>query len=136
MVEDVPPGAVWEALCKDPLAVLCDVRTEAEWAFVGVPDLSSVGKRAVLIPWQVYPGMKRNEDFLDQLADAGVTPEHRVFFICRSGGRSRAAAITAAKAGFANAYNVAHGFDGPANGEGRRGAAAGWKAEGLPWRPR
>ena len=44
MVENVPPRQVWEALRKDPQAQLVDVRTDAEWNFVGLPDLSSAGK--------------------------------------------------------------------------------------------
>lgn len=134
MVEDVSPRAAWQALCKDPQAVLCDVRTEPEWAFVGLPDLGEVGKAAVLIPWQIYPAMQQNPDFLSALIEAGVTPAQPLFFICRSGGRSRAAAIAAAAAGYAHVFNIAGGFEGPLDREGRRGAVAGWKAEGLPWR--
>ena len=42
-----------------------DVRTEPEWNFVGLPDLRAAGKQAVLIPWQVYPTMQRNDAFVD-----------------------------------------------------------------------
>ena len=58
MVENVPPAQVWEALRSDPQAQLVDVRTDAEWNFVGLPDLSPAGKQAVLIQWQVYPTMQ------------------------------------------------------------------------------
>ena len=57
MVENVAPAEAWEALKANPDAQLVDVRTDAEWTFVGVPDLSSLGKRLALIPWQVYPSM-------------------------------------------------------------------------------
>ena len=60
MVENVPPGKTWEALKTNPNAQLVDVRTDAEWNFVGVPDLAAAGKQAVLLPWQVYPAMQRN----------------------------------------------------------------------------
>ncbi len=73
MVENVPPGRVWEALQNDPNAQLVDVRTDAEWNFVGVPDLVAAGKQAVLVPWQVYPTMQRNAAFADQLKEAGFT---------------------------------------------------------------
>jgi rhodanese-related sulfurtransferase len=136
MVENVPPARVWEALQKEPQAQLVDVRTDAEWNFVGVPDLASAGKQAVLIPWQVYPTMQRNSAFADQLKEAGFTPEHHIYFICRSGQRSFAAAQAAQRAGFPHAYNVADGFEGAVDGQGHRGVAAGWKAEGLPWRQR
>jgi rhodanese-related sulfurtransferase len=136
MVENVSPGKVWEALQKNPLAQLVDVRTDAEWNFVGLPDLSPAGKQVVPIQWQVYPTMARNETFADQLKQAGFTPEHHIYFICRSGQRSLAAAHAAQEAGFPLAYNVAEGFEGVVNAAGHRGAASGWKAEGLPWRQR
>lgn len=136
MVENVSPAAAWEALLEDPDSVLCDVRTEPEWVFVGLPDLGQAGKEPVLIPWQVYPTMQQNPDFLARLAEAGVTPDRPVFFMCRTGGRSAAAAMAAAAAGYAQVFNVADGFEGPLSAEGQRGTVAGWKAEGLPWRQR
>ena len=38
-IEDVPVEEVWARLEKDSGSVLIDVRTRAEWAFVGLPDL-------------------------------------------------------------------------------------------------
>jgi rhodanese-related sulfurtransferase len=136
MVENVPPGRVWEALRNDPKAQLVDVRTDAEWNFVGLPDLASAGKQVVLIPWQVYPSMQQNAAFADQLKEAGFTPDQHIYFICRSGQRSFAAAQAAQNAGYPNAYNVADGFEGTVDGAGHRGVLAGWKAKGLPWRQR
>ena len=136
MVENVPPGRVWEALQKDPKAQLVDVRTDAEWNFVGLPDLSAAGKQVVPIQWQIYPTMAHNAAFANQLKEAGFTPEHHIYFICRSGQRSFAAAQAAQAAGFPHAYNVADGFEGAVDPHGHRGVAAGWKAEGLPWRQR
>jgi rhodanese-related sulfurtransferase len=136
MVEDVAPSAAWEALRHDPDAQLIDVRTQPEWAFVGLPDLGEAGKQAVLIPWQSYPTMQVDARFTDRLREAGLTPDSKLYFICRSGARSMAAAAAAQQAGFKHAYNVADGFEGPPDGEGHRGTAAGWKAEGLPWRQR
>src|SRR6185437_15705147 len=95
MVENVSPRKVWEAIQNDPKAQLVDVRTDAEWNFVGLPDLSPAAKQVVPIEWQVYPTMARNAAFADQLKQAGFTPEHRIYFICRSGQRSFAAAQAA-----------------------------------------
>lgn len=134
MVEDVPARKVWQELDRNPRAQLCDVRTDAEWAFVGIPDLSSIGKQAVLVPWQLYPTMEPNPGFVAELREARLGPEDHVYFICRSGARSRAAAVAARAAGFANVYNVAAGFEGAPDAEGHRGTLSGWKAEGLPWR--
>lgn len=134
MVQNIPPTQTWSALQASAEAQLVDVRTDAEWNFVGVPDLASAGKQVVLIPWQVYPAMNRNESFEDQLKQAGLTPDHHIYFICRSGVRSLAAAQAAQAAGFPHVYNVADGFEGPHDNDRHRGRLAGWKADGLPWR--
>ena len=54
-VEDVPVLETWKHLKSDPKAVLVDVRTRAEWAFVGIPDLFSLGRDVLLIEWQTFP---------------------------------------------------------------------------------
>ena len=134
MVENVPPRKAWEALQANSSAELVDVRTDVEWHFTGVPDLAGVDKQAVLIPWQVFPTMQVNGEFLEQLRNAGLGPENHLYFLCRTGGRSAAAAATAEAAGFPHVYNVVGGFEGPVDAEGHRGTAAGWKADDLPWR--
>jgi rhodanese-related sulfurtransferase len=103
---------------------------------VGVPELAKTGKKTVLIPWQVYPTMQRNGAFEENLKQAGLTAENHIYFICRSGARSMAAAEAARAAGYLHVYNVADGFEGPPNADGHRGDTAGWKADRLPWRQR
>ena len=134
MVENIRPRQVWEALQKNPDARLVDVRTDAEWNFVGIPDLAAANQQPVLIPWQVYPTMQTNHAFTEQMSRAGLQPKHQLYFLCRSGVRSLAAASAAIAAGFPHAYNISDGFEGPHDPQGHRGAVAGWKAEGLPWR--
>jgi len=136
MIEDVSPAQAWEALLTDPNARLVDVRTEAEWTHIGLPDLSAAAKELALIQWQVAPTMHINPRFIDDLRAAGLSPEHHIYFICRSGVRSLAAAEAARAAGLPNAYNVADGFEGPPDHQGRRGTVAGWQASELPWRHR
>lgn len=130
---DVASAEAFERLRGTPDTVLVDVRTAAEWTYVGLPDLSSIDKETIRISWSTYPGGIRNQVFLDQLADAGVTRDHEVFFLCRSGARSRSAAIEATGAGY-TAYNVSDGFEGPLDEHGHRNTAGGWRASGLPWR--
>jgi rhodanese-related sulfurtransferase len=134
MVENVAPRKVWEMLQTDATAQLVDVRTDVEWNFVGLTDLAAAGKQPVLIPWQVYPQMAVNPDFVAQAQQAGLAPEQHIFFLCRTGVRSLAAANAMQAAGFAHVYNIADGFEGPPDGDGHRGQVAGWKASGLPWR--
>jgi rhodanese-related sulfurtransferase len=134
MVENVSVTQAWEALMADPESHLVDVRTDAEWQYVGIPDLRRAGKQAVLVSWQYFPTGNVNAGFVDELRDAGLEPGQKLFFLCRSGVRSMAAALAAQAEGFAHVFNVADGFEGPHDAEGHRGAVAGWKAEALPWR--
>lgn len=129
---DVSPTQTWQALQSEPEAVLVDIRTRAEWAFVGGPDLASLGKPVIQVEWQTFPGMERNPRFVKDLQAAGVTPQQPVYLICRSGIRSRDAAEWLARLGYTT-YNVAEGFEGPIDINGHRGAS-GWRAEQLPWR--
>jgi rhodanese-related sulfurtransferase len=129
---DLTPREAWDLLAQRPDAVLVDVRTAAEWSFVGVPDTSPLGRRAVTVEWNRYPS-GRNEGFLDEVRAAGVTFGAPVVFLCRSGQRSVAAARAATEAGLGPAYNVLEGFEGPPDDEAHRGRS-GWKAAGLPWR--
>ncbi len=136
MVENISPTQVWDALRTDPDAQIVDVRTDVEWAYVGLPDLSVADKQPVLIPWQLFPSMQVNAGFVDQMKQAGLTPDHKIYFLCRSGARSLAAARAAQAAGFPQAYNIADGFEGPPDENGHRGTVAGWKADALPWQQR
>jgi rhodanese-related sulfurtransferase len=132
-IPDVPPQEVWQALRSDPKAKLVDVRTTAEWNFVGVPDLKALGKTPVKIEWQVYPSMSVNSDFLHKLKLEEVEPGDKVYFLCRSGVRSLAAAKLALENGYTQVFNIADGFEGPKDEAGHRGTVAGWKQSGLPW---
>jgi rhodanese-related sulfurtransferase len=134
MVENVSATQAWDALMADPDAHLIDVRTDAEWQYVGVPDLRRAGKQAVLVSWQYFPTGNVNPGFVDELRDAGLEPGQKLFFLCRSGVRSMAAALAARAEGFEQVFNIAEGFEGPHDAEGHRGSVAGWKAEALPWR--
>lgn len=131
---DVTPTEAFEVLSSDDDAVLVDVRTRPELVFVGVPDLSPIGKRLVTVEWQTFPVGTINNEFVDQLKAAGVSESQPVYFICRSGGRSMGAAALATAAGFDRAYNVTGGFEGAVDPLGHRGTTSGWKFSDLPWR--
>ncbi len=126
---DVFPRDTFKRLNSNDNSYLIDVRTDAEWAFVGVPEF----ERFIRIPWQFFPTMERNVQFVENVAAAGVPQDAEIFLICRSGQRSAAAAAALTEAGFANCYNVAEGFEGDKDAAGHRGAVGGWKHAGLPW---
>ena len=128
---DLTPREAFDLVRDTPDAVLVDVRTDAEWRFVGVPDISGTGREPVLVSWLPVDPTR----FLAELAAAGITPGAGapVVFLCRSGQRSVGAAEAATAAGIAPSYNVLEGFEGPLDHAGHRGAV-GWRAAGLPWR--
>lgn len=120
------PAEAAQLLHDHPKAVLVDVRSRAEWDFVGrVPG-------AVEIEWKSYPGMVPNARFVDELT-AKVPKDAVTMFLCRSGGRSHETAATAARAGYATAFNVLEGFEGDRDPSGHRNSVGGWRAAGLPW---
>lgn len=135
---DIEVGEAWRLLETDPKAQLVDVRTAAEWTFVGLPDLSSLGRGVHCVEWQSFPSMAIDPEFAKiaagELRRAGAGPDTPLLFLCRSGARSRAAAIAMTRAGFTRAYNVAGGFEGDMDQDGHRGHRTGWKAARFPWR--
>lgn len=129
---DLGPRQSWQIL-QQPEAVLVDVRTDAEFAYVGVPDISSLGKEVKFVSWILFPENKPNEDFLKQMASAAPDTESPVLFLCRSGVRSRFAAAAATRAGYRECYNILEGFEGDKDNNGHRNTIGGWRVTGLPW---
>ena len=122
----VTPDEAWALLQGVPGTKIVDVRTHAEWQFVGtVPN-------ALLIEWKRYPEMAPNPEFLTQLKTQ-VDPQNVVLFLCRSGARSHDAAVLAAKHGYTEAYNILEGFEGDKDEHQHRGQKNGWKGHKLPW---
>ncbi len=122
---DVSPQLAW-AWVQAGQAVLVDVRTDAERAWVGfVPD-------AQPLAWKQWPGMAMNPDF-----DAGIqalgADGRKLVLLCRSGVRSVAAAQRATELGL-QAYNILEGFEGDPDAAAQRGKLGGWRFHGLPWR--
>ena len=121
------PSEAFALLQADPAAQLIDVRTRAEWEWVGRPP------GAVLIEWNTWPESKRNAQFEQELLAKVPDKTVPVLFLCRSGGRSHHAAALAARLGYAHAFNVLEGFEGAKDAQGHRGTVGGWKVAGLPW---
>lgn len=115
-----------QILQKTQSTQLVDVRSQAEWDWVGrIPG-------AIEIELRLYPGMQPNPHFLDELTQQ-LDKTKPILFICRSGVRSNQAAIMASEAGFSECYNILEGFEGDKDNNDHRGNISGWKAAGLPW---
>jgi sulfur dioxygenase len=121
---DVSPQVAcewWQA----GIAVLVDVRTEAEREWVGfIPG-------SVALAWKQWPGMAMNLSFEEDLK-AAVPEGKKVALLCRSGVRSIAAAKCATALGL-EAYNILEGFEGDPDSQAQRGHKGGWRLHGLPW---
>ena len=125
---DLTPKEAWAKLEQG--AILVDVRTEGEWAHIGIPDTKATDNDPLFIQW-TFPGGIPNPDFVKDLqAQAPEDPQAELLFLCRSGQRSIAAATAATQAGF-TAYNVLEGFEGEPDRYGER-TVNGWKNRGLP----
>lgn len=139
-ITEIGPQAAWDMLANNASAQLVDVRTRAEWSFVGLPNLAALDRQVILVEWKSFPTMSANDAFITELRAAlGDTPASQLLFICRSGARSHDAARRVA-AEFSQSgatpvcINVAEGFEGDLNTTAQRGHINGWKAAGLPWR--
>ena len=139
-IYEVGPKETWDGLRNDKDAVLVDVRTHAEWSFVGLPDLSELGKELLLNQWAILPGMQQNPSFMDELDKQldGAAPS-KIYFLCRSGVRSLSAAhlvseALAARGQSVDCVNIIGGFEGDLDQDRQRGNMNGWKNDGLPWR--
>ena len=107
-------------------AKIIDVRSDFEYQYIGrVP-------RSQWIAWKHWPGNDVNPRFLPDLLNT-CERDDVMLFLCRSGVRSHAAAVSAAAAGYTLAFNVLEGFEGDLDASGQRGHLGGWRKAGLPW---
>ncbi|MFO1321922.1 MAG: rhodanese-like domain-containing protein [Burkholderiales bacterium] len=120
------PAEAHELMQLAPGSTLVDVRTRAEWEWVGrIPG-------SIEIEWQTWPGGQANPGFALEL-ERRVDREALVMFLCRSGARSHGAASAVKQQGFTAVYNILQGFEGDKDAQGHRNTVGGWRAAGLPW---
>ena len=125
---DLSPEQAWAKL--EAGAILVDVRTEGEWAQIGIPDTKATENDPLFIQWNLAGGAP-NPHFVEQLKrQAPDDTAVELVFLCRSGARSIAAATAATAAGYTS-YNVLEGFEGETDRFGER-TVNGWKNRGLP----
>ena len=126
----VTPVEAYALLQAEAAVKLIDVRTQAERDWVGKVQLPDHQHFAV--QWSLYPGGAKNDDFLSQLA-ACAAPDDVLLFLCRSGVRSRHAALAATESGYTRCYDILEGFEGDRDAAGHRKSVGGWCHAGLPW---
>jgi rhodanese-related sulfurtransferase len=130
---DISPRDTWTMLNDNPEAIMVDVRTTAEWTYVGFADLTAIDKKTGFVEWVSFPAMARNEKFIDQVRALVPDPATPIVMVCRSGVRSIAAAEAMTAIGYSACYNMLEGFEGDKDHDGHRGQTGGWKQAGLAW---
>ena len=119
-------------LQNNPQALFVDVRSKAEFKYVGFPENS------ILIPWIDDPDWEPNpEAFSDLVMQELDSRENllntEIILICRSGFRSNEALKCLENKGFTQVSHVASGFEGDLDENDHRGNLNGWRHDGMPW---
>jgi rhodanese-related sulfurtransferase len=134
MIENITALQAWELLKTKANACLVDVRTAAEWTFVGVPDLKSINKTPIFISLYKYQDRQLNMHFAEDLKKQVPEKDTTILFTCRSGGRSLEASKVAFSLGYKKIYNIVDGFEGHLDKNSHRNSYEGWKFSKLPWK--
>ncbi len=126
------PKMAVERLQDNPQALFVDVRSKAEYKYVGFPENS------ILIPWIDDPDWEPNpEAFSDavmqELDGRENLSDTEIILICRSGFRSNEALKCLENKGFTQVSHVASGFEGDLDENDHRGNLNGWRHDGMPW---
>jgi rhodanese-related sulfurtransferase len=127
MIENLNPVESYQFLQNNNHAVLIDVRTKMEHAFVGRP----LG--AIHIAWKEFPDWQVNLNFINQVNEVVPNRSTPILLLCRSGQRSLDAARVLEQAGYQHLINITEGFEGALDTNNQRGHINGWRFHQLPW---
>lgn len=144
------PTEAYNMATSNPDVYILDVRTEAEWQWVGHPGPNKLGaadpnkleegagllNKVVNISYEIEKDgvLVVNEKFIKHVNKAfRDKPNAILITICRSGVRSALAAAALEGAGYeGRVYNTLTGFEGSADSRGYR-TVSGWVNDGLPY---
>ena len=124
MIKQIPSKEITDYLKKNPKCVLLDVRTKEEWNTIGKPDGEKIGLKTHFLSIQFGEERIFNENFVQEFKNLNINQDHEILTICRSGGRSQAAADLLTRENY-TCSNISDGFEG--NQEN-----VGWKECDLP----
>ena len=136
----VTPEEANELATTDANTFILDVRTIAEWKWVGHPGENELGEGAALqgkvinISSRIEKKgqMVINRSFLRDIDSVfDDNPDVTLITMCRSGGRGAAAAQILEDNGY-NVFNMVEAFQGAADERGYR-TLNGWVVSGLPY---
>ena len=126
------PKMAVERLQSNSQALFVDVRSKAEYKYVGFPENS------ILIPWIDDPDWQPNPEMFSDLVIQELDGRENllnteIILICRSGFRSNEALKCLENKGFIQVSHVASGFEGDLDENDHRGNLNGWRHDGMPW---
>ena len=126
------PKMAVERLQSNSQALFVDVRSKAEFKYVGYPENS------ILIPWIDDPDWEPNPEAFSDLVMQELDGRENllnteIILICRSGFRSNEALKCLENKGFTQVSHVASGFEGDLDENDHRGNLNGWRHDGMPW---
>jgi len=127
-IKEISPQEGYDML-EQPSTYLVDVRTIAEYVFVGHPEMAY--NNPLLFWSEMEQKLTPNKNFIQDI-NSKFEEKDVLIFICRSGGRSRRAAKLAYKAGFLHVFSIKEGFEGEEDEKGYR-TVDGWKNRNLPY---
>ena len=140
--DEIDPVNAYEKLVGCEKSFLIDVRSKAEWNFVGIPYSLDMKNEVIFCEWSVFPNMIKNSNFIEELiSKIDFKQAENLYFICRSGARSFQAAKEVQNTlqkfykefGVKFCLNVRYGFEGDLSEDSKRGNLNGWKYSNLPW---
>ncbi len=142
-IDEIDPDKAYEKLVGCSSSFLVDVRSQAEWSFVGIPCSLGMTNEVIFCEWASFPEMRRNPEFLESfLKKINLKKAKSIYFLCRSGARSLQAALEVdnyiqhSQNEFDNiiCVNIRCGFEGDLSEDLKRGMLNGWKYSNLPWK--
>lgn len=139
MAKQITPGEAYKMFKSDPEHVfIVDIRTRAEYIFVGHPSM------AYSIPYLFWTpnkdeeaGYKKNPHFVSDFTEKFKKTD-KILVMCRSGNRSIPACKILEEAGFTNIFEIPDGFEGRKISDKNSiyydyCCVNGWRHDGLPW---
>jgi len=124
MIKQISCKEIKGYLKNNPKCILLDVRTKDEWDTIGKPDGEKIGLRTFFLSILFGEEGIFNKNFVQEFKNLNIGQDHEILTMCRSGGRSQAAAELLTRENY-TCSNISDGFLG--NNEN-----VGWKKSDLP----
>jgi len=139
--ENISPTEAYEMAATEPNTYIIDVRSDAEWSWVGHPGVNKQGEglglygKVINVSYKIFhedqfvvnPHFANDLNFFFR-----KNKKIKLITMCRSGLRSVAAAQALEADGYTVVYNMESGFEGGKDANGYR-TVNGWKNDRLPY---